>query len=176
MSLAKLAADLGNPSEAIQAYEGILSRRPDLDLVEYRLGALLASSGKDAPPHRGCDRSFSTYKRDRPSDPALLDALGWIHARAGETARARELLQAAVKAAPDEPSTRFHLAAVYAKESQAVLASAELRAALDSARPFPERLDAIRLLREGADEAGGERSGEVGRWLAIRAAAGTSAS
>ncbi|MGZ6058238.1 MAG: tetratricopeptide repeat protein [Myxococcaceae bacterium] len=153
MSLAKLAADLGNPSEAIQAYEGILSRRPDLDLVEYRLGSLLASSGKDAPPSPRLRQILQDLQADRPSDPALLDALGWMHARAGETARARELLQAAVKAAPDEPSTRFHLAAVYMKESQAVLARAELRAALDSARSFPERLDAIRLLRESADDA-----------------------
>jgi len=150
MSLAKLGVELGNPSEAFQAYESILARRPDLDLVEYRLGSLLASSGKDAAPSPRLRQILQDLQADRPSDPALLDALGWMHARAGETARAGALLQAAVRAAPDEPSTRFHLGALYAKESQPELARAELKAALDSARPFPERLDAIRLLRETA--------------------------
>ncbi len=153
MTLATLGVDLGNPSEAIHAYESILSRRPDLDVVEYRLGALLASSGMDAPPSPRLRQILQDLQDDRPSDPSLLDALGWMLARAGETARARALLQAAIKAAPDEPSTRFHLAAVYARERQPELARAELRAALDSGQPFPERLDAIRLLRESADDA-----------------------
>jgi Flp pilus assembly protein TadD len=153
MTLATLGVELGDPSEAIQAYESILSRRPDLDLVEYRLGALLASSGKDAPPSPRLRQILRDLQDDRPSDPSLLDALGWMLARAGETARARALLQAAIKAAPDEPSTHFHLAAVYAKERQPELARAELKTALESGQPFPERLEAIRLLRDPAVDA-----------------------
>lgn len=152
MTLAALGVELGNPSEAIQAYESILTRRPDLDVVEYRLGSLLASSGKDAAPSPQLRQILRDLQADRPSDPALLDALGWMQARAGERTRARELLQAAVKAAPDEPSTRFHLATVYAKERQPELARAELKVALDSKQPFPERVDAIRLLHEAADD------------------------
>jgi hypothetical protein len=52
-----------------------------------------------------------------------------------------------VNSAPDEPSPHFHLAAIYAREKRADLARSELKAALDSKRPFAERLDAMRLLR-----------------------------
>ena len=80
--------------------------------------------------------------------PALLDQLGWLAASAGETARARELLEASVRAAPEEPSPRFHLASVYARERKKELSRRELEAALESGRPFPERLEALRLLKD----------------------------
>jgi predicted Zn-dependent protease len=78
----------------------------------------------------------------------MLDTLGWVHYRAGKTGRAREFLAAAVKGAPDDPSVHFHLAAVYVREGNMDLARSELKAALDSPRPFPERLEALRLSRE----------------------------
>ena len=53
-----------------------------------------------------------------------------------------------MSAAPDEPSPRFHLASVYARESKNELSRRELEAALGSGRPFPERLEALRLLKE----------------------------
>ena len=89
-------------------------------------------------------------ENDKPSDPLLLDALGWVLYRAQDTRRARELLEAAVKGAPDEPSLHFHLAALYAQEKMKDRAREELKAALDSRRPFAERLDAMRLLRENS--------------------------
>ena len=84
---------------------------------------------------------------DMPSDPLLLDGLGWAHYRIGETSRARTLLKAAVSGAPDEPGPHYHLATIYARENKADLARSELKAALDSERPFAERPDALRLLR-----------------------------
>ena len=68
------------------------------------------------------------------------DALGWLRHRAGSHAAARELLEAAVNAAPDDPTARFHLASVYATAKQRGRAREELKAALDSARAFPEDL------------------------------------
>jgi predicted Zn-dependent protease len=87
---------------------------------------------------------------DRPSDPLLLDALGWILLRAGQTARGRELLETAVKGAPEEPSLHFHLAVAYSQQRKPEAAGRELKAALASERPFPERLDALRLMRENS--------------------------
>jgi predicted Zn-dependent protease len=161
MTLAQLSADLGRAADAIRVYEGILSRRPDLDLVEYKLAALVASEEKDGTPSPRLLQILQELRSDRPSDPLLLDALGWVHARAGATTRARELLEAAVKAAPDEPSPHFHLAAIYARERKADLARGELKAAVESGRPFPERLDAMRLLRESSSTPAPRRSASV---------------
>jgi Flp pilus assembly protein TadD len=49
---------------------------------------------------------------DRPSDPQLLDALGWMQHQAGRNDLARPLLELAVEHSADEPSTRFHLGSV----------------------------------------------------------------
>jgi predicted Zn-dependent protease len=160
-TLAQLSADLGKVADAIRVYEGVLSRRPDLDLVEYKLAALVASQEKDAASSPRSSQILEDLRSDQPSDPLLLDALGWVHASAGATARARELLEAAVKAAPDEPSAHFHLGAIYARESKADLARNELKAAVESGRPFPERLEAMRLLREGSSSPPPKRSVSV---------------
>jgi hypothetical protein len=73
-------------------------------------------------------------------------------------ARAKVLLQAAVKGAPGEPRFHFYLALVYAAHNEADLAQSELKAAVDSKQPFPERLDALRLLREGSSALPGDGS------------------
>jgi predicted Zn-dependent protease len=146
--LAELQLKLGRPDEARRLLEDLVSRRSDLDLVEYRLAELVASEERQSGSSRRSAELLADLGGDRPSDPALLDQLGWLAASAGETARARELLEASVRAAPEEPSPRFHLASVYARESKTELSRRELEAALESGRPFPERLEALRLLKE----------------------------
>ena len=150
LMLAQVSADLGRAKEAIRIYDDVLSRRPDLDVVEYKLAALVASQDKDEESPRRSVQIVQHLHSDMPSDPLLLDTLGWVHFRAGLTMRARELVLAAVNASPDEPSPHFHLALIYAREKKAALARAELQAAVDSRRPFTERLDALRLLRENS--------------------------
>ncbi len=146
--VARLSADLGRPEEAIRIYDDILSRRPDLDLVEYKLAAALASQADDETVSKRSAQLLEQLGADAPSDPLLLDALGSLRFRAGELDRARELLQAAVQAAPDEPEPHFHLAKLYLREGKTDLARRELDAALEPGRPFPGRLDALRLVRE----------------------------
>ena len=148
MMLAQTSARLGKTNDVIRIYDDILSKRPGLDLVDYKLAMLLASQDKDKALWQRALQIVHRLQTDMPSDPVLLDTLGWVHYRAQDTRRARELLQAAVEGAPEEPSLHFHLAAVYVREKKVDLARKELKAALGSNRPFAERLDALRLLRE----------------------------
>jgi cellulose synthase operon protein C len=141
---AQLHSEAGRIDDAIRLEEEIVARHPDLDAFAYRLGTLLAS--RDAPSPR-LSQLAADLRFDRPADPGLLDALGWIRHRAG-TGGARELLESAVKAAPDDPAAHFHLAAVYAAEKQHARARDELKLALGMGRAFPERVEATRLLRE----------------------------
>ncbi len=147
MMLAQINAALGRTEEAARAYRAVLSARPDLDIVEYRLAMLLASQDQDAALWQRAVRILDHLQGDRPSDPLLQDVLGWVRYRAGDVRRAGELLESAVKSAPEEPVLHFHLAAVYAGERRTDLARNELNAALASQRPFPQRLEALRLLR-----------------------------
>ena len=146
--LARLDADLGRPAEAMRIYQDVLSRRPDLDVVQYRLAAVAATQPDDPASMQRVREILRDIGGDDPSDPALLDILGWLHFRAGQIQRGRDLLQAAVRAAPEEPAAHFHLAMVHAHDNHPALARSELQAAVDSGRPFPGRLEALRLLRE----------------------------
>jgi len=152
LKLAQVSADLGRAKDAIGIYQDVLSRRPDLDVVEYKLAALLALQDEDGASRKRLLQVLQRLESDLPSDPLLLDSLGWAHYRAGATDRARALLEAAVNGAPDEPGPHYHLAAIYAREKKADLARGELKAALESKRPFPERLEAMRLLRGSSPE------------------------
>ncbi len=147
MMLGQIEAAVGQPREAIQAYETLLARRPDLDLARYRLAMLLAPQS-DAALHGRFLQTLALLGGDRPSDPQLLDALGWMQHLAGQDTRARGLLEAAVERSPEDPTAHFHLGRVLLAGGDTVRGRQELQRALDSPRQFPERFEAMRLLRQ----------------------------
>jgi len=155
MMVGQIQTALGHPEEAIATYRTLLARRPELDLARYRLAMLLGPRTEPAL-HQEFLETLTLLGNDRPSDPQLLDALGWMHHQAGRDDLARPLLELAVEHSADEPSTRFHLGSVYLASGASARGREELRRALDSRRPFPERLEAMRLLRD--DPPGPERS------------------
>ena len=161
MMLAQISASVGRTAEAARAYETVLAARPDLDIVEYRLAMLLASQEDEQVWVQRVAQLLQDLRDDRPSDPLLVDVLGWLHFRAGDGDRARDLLQAAVKNVPEEPRPHFHLAVLYAREGRRDLARPELDAALASGRPFAERLEALRMLREEPAPSRRARAGAV---------------
>ena len=147
MMVGQIQAAVGHPEEAVATYRTLLGRRPDLDLARYRMAMLLASRTEPALHQEFLD-TLTLLANDRPSDPQLLDALGWMHHQAGRDDLARPLLELAVEHSADEPSTRFHLGSVYLASGASTRGREELQRAVDSPRPFPERLEAMRLLRD----------------------------
>jgi predicted Zn-dependent protease len=147
MMVGQIQTAAGHPEEAISTYRTLLGRRPDLDLARYRMAMLLASRTEPAL-HQEFLETLALLASDRPSDPQLLDALGWMHHQAGRDALARPLLELAVEHSADDPSTRFHLGSVYLASGAGARGRDELQRAVDSPRPFPERLEAMRLLRD----------------------------
>jgi tetratricopeptide (TPR) repeat protein len=147
MMVAQIEEGTGQPRAAIASYETLLASKPDLDFAQYKLATLLAAEPGE-PARTRFLAVLEKLKGDLPSDPSLLDALGWLSFKAKEMTRARFLLEAAVQGAPEEPSFHYHLAMVYVQDKDMARAREELQAALDSPRPFPERIDAVRLLRQ----------------------------
>jgi tetratricopeptide (TPR) repeat protein len=143
----QINADLGKPDAAIEAFEAYLSKYPDERWPAGQLAMLLATQRNDAASRQRAKQLIDQLESDAPADAALLDAMGWVHFKLGRIKRARELLVAAA-ANSEDPSVHYHLAAAYARAKETDRARSELRVALDSARPFAERLDAQRLLRE----------------------------
>jgi tetratricopeptide (TPR) repeat protein len=147
MMLPQIEAAIGRPDAAFRAYEELSSRRPDLDLALYRLAMLLATE-EGEPSRQRLLPVLQRLRGDAPSDPLLLDALGSMHYRAGDARLARALLEEAVKRAPEEPTLHYHLALVYSRANEMTLARQQLKNALDSPRPFPDRIEALRLMRQ----------------------------
>jgi tetratricopeptide (TPR) repeat protein len=158
MMLPQIDASVGQRAAAIEAYRGVLARRPDLDLAQYKLTTLLSTDPAARPAFLA---ALQPLQGDRPSDPYLLDALGWMNHQAGDDGRALPLLQRATELAPEEPSFHYHLAIVYRASGETARARESLQAALDSPRPFAERLEALRLVRQdettGNAPSGGRR-------------------
>lgn len=78
---------------------------------------------------------------------ATSDLLGWMLVSRGEEQRGLELLQRAESLAPDNPMIRYHLAAALAKTGDLGLAKHMLEMLLAKESAFPQRAEALALLK-----------------------------
>jgi len=101
----------GDFEAAIYQFEQVLIVDGDLVVALNNL-ALLYLRRRDA---RATEMAQKAY-RLTPSNPAIMDTLGWVLAAGGHFERARELLEAAVKKAPGMAEIRYHLAWVLAQQ------------------------------------------------------------
>jgi predicted Zn-dependent protease len=86
-----------------------------------------------------------------PQSPAIMDTLGWILVRNGETTRGVELLREAAAKAPNQGDIRFHMAAALAQAGNAAEAKKELEDILggaESLQNFTKRKEAEALLQK----------------------------
>lgn len=146
------SALLGDREAAIRSYQKVLLSRPDDDRTAAELARLLVAARPDEQSRRRALQMVRDLELDSPSDPDVLDAMGSVQLKvAGDAARARELLEVAKRLAPDQPGIRYDLATAYLKLGQADAARREVRAALQSGRPFDQEPEARQLLRELGD-------------------------
>ena len=143
------SALLGDREAAIRSFESVLLSQPDDDRTTAELARLLVVSRPDEKSRRRALQMVRDLDLDSPSDPDVLDAMGFVELKvAADAARARALFEAAAKLLPDQPGIRYDLATAYLKLGQAEAARREVRAALQSGRPFDQEPEARRLLRE----------------------------
>jgi tetratricopeptide (TPR) repeat protein len=157
--LAETAERTRRIDTAIEAYRQIIEIDPNLESAVNNYAALVAD-------HRTEDtmalaRALTLAGHFGTSDNgALLDTLGWLHYRTGDTERARGLLERAVLLVPDHPQIRYHLGMVLLRTGNEERARAELTLAtrdgvdyvgLDEARTALAKLQA----EPPADKPGG---------------------
>lgn len=143
---ARIAAQLKDKDGAIAAYEKHLAAQPDSQDSRAALARLLVTHEDQAARTRAL-YLLATLEVDAPANASVQGAIGWVYAQAGQTASALQWLKLAALNAPDDPAIRYHLASAYAQGKDVTAAKAELKRALDSERPFAERLEAQRLAR-----------------------------
>jgi tetratricopeptide (TPR) repeat protein len=119
----------GDFDAAMDGYEKALITQPDNAVAVNNLAALLADHRTDA---QSMARAKELAVKLAPvRQPAIQDTVGWVYYRAGDYAKAVEVLEGVVKAAPKTAIFQYHLGMAYAKAGDKAKAKAALSKALD---------------------------------------------
>jgi predicted Zn-dependent protease len=107
----------------------------------------LAWAYQQVKDRRALETAERAYKL-KPDMPGVADTLGYILIEMGDTKRGLELLQQAAANAPKNPAIRYHLAQGWFKAGDKAKARDELTRLLSTDAKFPERAEAVKLLRQ----------------------------
>lgn len=130
-------------AQAIEQYEWLRRKMPDNASVLNNL-AWGYYQVKDPRALEVAERAHKLQS----DNPAIADTLGSILVDHGKIGRGLELLQGAVKAAPDSPGPRFHLAQALAKAGEKAQALSELKTLLATDSKFPQRAEAVKMQQQ----------------------------
>ena len=97
-------------SKAEADFKHALKLSPDQPFVLNYLGYSWADMGQNLGEARDM---IEKAVRRRPNDGAIVDSLGWVMLRQGETAAAVKTLERAVELEPQDPSINGHLGDAY---------------------------------------------------------------
>ncbi|WP_305046478.1 XrtA/PEP-CTERM system TPR-repeat protein PrsT [Geoalkalibacter sp.] len=139
---ASIHHQVGNFSEAARLLKAAVEINPNYVPALNDLAYLLIDQQKQ--PKDGLDYAMRAF-RLAPTEPAVMDTLGYAFYRNGQSDRARPLLEAAAKSLPDNGTVLFHLAQVYKDLGEAELAVQVLEQSLGKG-DFPEQASARDLL------------------------------
>ena len=139
--LSQVQTDAGLLKEARSTLETIVKTAGESAPVLNNL-ANLQMQLKDPAAQQTAERALKLS----PSDPVVLDTLGWILAQKGQNDAALRHLREARLRSPQNPEIRFHLASVLARTGRSTEAKQELEAALSPGANFPG-LEAAKALR-----------------------------
>lgn len=135
MRLASTHETLNEFNKAIDLYESVLKSHPGNTLVINNLAALLVDHKTDK---QSLDRARELVTNLKSAKlPAVLDTLGWVYHKTGDSQNAVQVLKRVVEKAPKVPVFQYHLGMAYSKTGDTAAARKHLKIALDSKSDFP---------------------------------------
>lgn len=143
IGLAGLYERQGDFEASIGVYEKVLAQQADNAVAVNNLASLLADKRTDA---QSLDRAKVLAAKLVPVQrPAIQDTVGWVYYRAGEYAKAVEVLEKVVDAEPKVPIFQYHLGMAYAKSGDKAKARVALTKGLELG-DFAEKDEARQVL------------------------------
>lgn len=139
---ASIAHQKGSYPEAARLYREVTEINPNFVPALNDLAYLLID--RQNQPKEGLDFAMRAF-RLAPTEPAVMDTLGYALHRNGQSDRARRLLEAAAQGLPDNGTVLYHLAQVYKDLGETELAKQSLEKSLEK-NEFPEQTQARNLL------------------------------
>lgn len=147
LSLGMAEDSLNRYDAARDAYEAVLRLQPRNLVAANNLAALIADAWPQDRQLLERARRLSESFRNR-DDAILLDTLGWVQFRLGNSDDAVPLLERAVALLPKHPQIRYHLGMAYRAKGDAVRARSELKFAVEANTLFRGSTEAERILAE----------------------------
>lgn len=141
LQLAEAYMSTGKEAEASAAYGEVLKIAPG------HVPALnnLAWLNRDKSPKQAMDYAQQAYQL-APKDPIVLDTLGMLTLKNGDTSRAASLLRDAAARAPADPQIQLHLATALIQQNKTSEARKILETVISRAGNAPVAQDARKLL------------------------------
>ena len=132
-------------------FQTALKLQPDQPFVLNYLAYSWTEQGRNLPEAR---RMIERAAAQRPNDGAVIDSLGWVLLRQGDTAGAVKNLERAVELEPSDPTINAHLGDAYWAAGRKLEAQFQWRRAL-TLNPEPEDVPKLEAkLREGEQALG----------------------
>ncbi|HMG02209.1 MAG TPA: tetratricopeptide repeat protein [Edaphobacter sp.] len=133
----------GNRDQAIGSYKKALQIQPEQPIAANNLSYLMIETGQNI------DVALSlaqVARRAMPNSPSTADTLAWAYYHKGNYTSARDLLEDAVKANPNDAALHYHLGLTYSKLSDASDATVHLKKAVTLAPNSQTAKDAEKAL------------------------------
>lgn len=131
--LAEVYLQVARFPEAIEQYQMLLQVQPN-HIVGLNNLAAIYQQEKDGRALATAQKAYALA----PEHPGIQDTLGWILVEQGQLPQGINLLNTAVRKAPDVASIRYHLGAALARAGKKTEAKKELDLAIKSGQKFPE--------------------------------------
>ena len=148
VSQAQLEA--GRPADALSTLAAARDRGGSYPAANRQLALLLLQAGRAEEARR-----VAAEQADATPDPDSLAVLALAEAAVGDRAGARETLQRALEADPENPTAREHLALLALEEEAWKEAEDQARLALDANPDLPRAWNYLGVARSGQGDAAG---------------------
>lgn len=132
----------GRTAESVPLYRRALALRPEDPILMNNLAYLLARKGSNL------DEALELAQKaaqKSPSEPKIVDTLGFVYLKKGLTASALQTFQNLIRQYPNNPTFRLHLAMTLLEKGERPEAKEHLLAAL-AHEPAPAEEQSIRNL------------------------------
>lgn len=140
-----LQQGVGAKDKAMDAYKKSLQIEPEQPVAANNLAYLMVEEGQNTDVALTYAQSA---RRSLPNSPSTADTLAWVYYSKGTYASARDLLEEAVKTAPDDASIQYHLGMTYTKLSDQINATLHLKKAVSLAPDSDAGKDAQKALQQ----------------------------
>lgn len=142
-ALANHYSKSGQPAAALALYRQLTEQHPNDAAAHNNLANLLLPVDTE----RALQAALRAYQLD-PTNPAILDTLGWMLVQLGDLDNGLSHLREAVARNGLVPDIRYHLGVALEEYGNKSAAKEQLRIALELDQPFPDRGAAMqRMLR-----------------------------